>query len=116
MSTKERCELVGKRFLFVPTRRCKLPHLGLGEEDADQDSSITSTSSSGSGSSSSSSSSSRPPISSTRRGEEREEKRLKLSRIADWNWVSGVIRCATHDDENSKELQVQTKNNNPNQY
>ena len=32
--------------------------------------------------------------------------KLKLSRISDWNWKAGVIRCASHVDIKEPELQV----------
>ena len=32
--------------------------------------------------------------------------KLKLSRISEWNWRAGVIRCASHLDLNEPELQV----------
>lgn len=32
--------------------------------------------------------------------------KLKLSRISDWNWKAGVIRCASHIDIKDPELQV----------
>ncbi len=31
----------------------------------------------------------------------------KLSRIGDWQWKAGVIRCASHNDNSDPELQVQ---------
>ena len=96
MSTKERPELVGKRFLFVPSRRCRLPHLVEGQEEEEE----------GRSSSRLTSPHHQASTSRSRGGEEREEKRPKLSRIADWNWVSGVIRCATGEDEAGKDLQV----------
>ena len=30
----------------------------------------------------------------------------KLSRISEWNWKAGVIRCASHVDSRDPELQV----------
>ena len=32
--------------------------------------------------------------------------KLKLSRISEWNWKAGVIRCASHTDIKDSELQV----------
>ena len=32
--------------------------------------------------------------------------KLKLSRISEWNWRAGVIRCASHLDLNEPELQI----------
>ena len=32
--------------------------------------------------------------------------KLKLSRISDWNWKAGVIRCASHVEIKDPELQV----------
>ena len=33
----------------------------------------------------------------------------KLSRISDWNWKAGIIRCASHVEIKEPELQVQPK-------
>ena len=84
---KERPELVGKRFLYVPhDDDGHLPRQNRGNSAQQQQEG--------------------PAAPSKRRGEDPSERKLKLSRIADWNWISGVIRCASHADERHKELQV----------
>jgi len=35
--------------------------------------------------------------------------KLKISRVSDWPWKSGLIRCASHLDSKDPELQVQPK-------
>lgn len=32
--------------------------------------------------------------------------KIKLGKISEWGWRAGVIRAATHRDNNNKELQV----------
>merc|ERR1712113_844998 len=32
----------------------------------------------------------------------------KLSRISEWNWKAGIIRCAIHVDSRDSDLQVRT--------
>lgn len=85
-------ELVGKRFLFVPVAAEGPPYGGAAEGTGRSGPPEPPAKS--------------PPISSTRRGDDGHEKKLKLSRIADWNWISGQIRCASTVDENDSELQV----------
>ncbi len=77
-SSGRRPELVGKRFLYVPAE-------SPGESASKEGSSAT-----------------------TRRGVSGGEvtAKPKLTRVATWNWVSGVIRCSTHRDENDSDLQV----------
>ncbi len=89
--SKTRSELVGKRFLFVPSRRCKIAHLMEADEEESAAISLPMTTA----------------TTSTRsRGGEDKEDKLKLSRVADWNWVSGVIRCANTRDDAANDLQV----------
>lgn len=79
-SSRIRQELVGKRFLYVPS-------------DPEATPATRSSSTRGGGDEGSTSRGGHVPT-------------LKLSRIADWNWISGVIRCANTVEENDQELQV----------
>lgn len=42
--------------------------------------------------------------------------KLKLGKICEWGWRAGVIRAATHRDNNNKELQVNDKKLNTRQF
>ena len=35
--------------------------------------------------------------------------KLKISKVAEWPWKSGLIRCASHLDPKDPDLQVQPK-------
>ena len=37
---------------------------------------------------------------------ENSNSKLKLSRITEWNWKAGIIRCSSHLDNKDPELQV----------
>ena len=77
-----RPELVGKRFLYVP---CE------GQYSNNNNSSNNNVA---------------VAAACTSRKTAAPEKKLKLSRIADWNWMGGVIRCASSAKDSDRDLQV----------